>query len=328
MPLLLIKPPSGTWPNPTIEAGRGRDQRGRRRGRRWPRRSQADDAIGSDRQASRVDLGLIEVVAAGVEVVLAAILGIEFRAAQVAVVVVGPGAVDDAASVGAVGAQTGDGQILYQPSFVFTPQTWKCQEVSRSARSRGKMKPLPRSAVLRLGTAALSLLAVPHAARSDDLSNFVRRAVVRSAQVADQADSVWQQLAGEVVPAWQKPNALPTMTVPPPLLDAAFADALLALPLEAAAKCSGVSSASLAALVPGARQDAALLYQEQSEGDVRPLQNEPFYGALSKPGPAPAGVALRGFAPSLVTAAAAGDFTNSTLFGFEAYARWRVLQAL
>ena len=189
------------------------------------------------------------------------------------------------------------------------------------------MKPLPRSAVLRLGTAALSLLAVPHAARSDDLSNFVRRAVVRSAQVADQADSVWQQLAGEVVPAWQKPNALPTMTVPPPLLDAAFADALLALPLEAAAKCSGVSSASLAALVPGARQDAALLYQEQSEGDVRPLQNEPFYGALSKPGPAPAGVALRGFAPSLVTAAAAGDFTNSTLFGFEAYARWRVLQA-
>jgi len=65
-------------------------------------------------------------------------------------------------------------------------------------------------------------------------------------QVADQADSVWQQLAGEVVPAWQKPNALPTMTVPPPLLDAAFADSLLALPLEAAAKCSGVSAASLA----------------------------------------------------------------------------------
>ena len=151
-------------------------------------------------------------------------------------------------------------------------------------------------------------------------------AVVRSAQVADQADSVWQQLAGEVVPAWQKPNALPTMTVPPPLLDGAFADSLLALPLEAAAKCSGASASSLTALVPGARQDAALLYQEQSEGDVRPLQNEPLYGALSKPGPAPAGVALRGFAPSLVTAAAAGDFTNSTLFGFEAYARWRVLQ--
>ena len=192
--------------------------------------------------------------------------------------------------------------------------------------SDGTMKPLSRPAVLRLGTAALSLLAVPHAARSDDLSNFVRRAVVRSAQVADQADSVWQQLAGEVVPAWQKPNALPAMTVPPPLLDGAFADSLLALPLEAAAKCSGASASSLAALVPGARQDAALLYQEQSEGDVRPLQNEPFYGALSKPGPAPAGVALRGFAPSLVTAAAAGDFTNSTLFGFEAYARWRVLQ--
>ena len=188
------------------------------------------------------------------------------------------------------------------------------------------MKPLSRPAVLRLGTAALSLLTVPHAAQSDDLSNFVRRAVVRSAQVADQADSVWQQLAGEVVPAWQKPNALPTMTVPPPLLDGAFADSLLALPLEAAAKCSGASASSLTALVPGARQDAALLYQEQSEGDVRPLQNEPLYGALSKPGPAPAGVALRGFAPSLVTAAAAGDFTNSTLFGFEAYARWRVLQ--
>ena len=189
-----------------------------------------------------------------------------------------------------------------------------------------RQPPLSRAAVLRLGSAALSLLAVPPAARSDDLSNFVRRAVVRSAQVADQADSVWQQLAGEVVPAWQKPNVLPTITVPPPLLDGAFADSLLALPLEAAARCSGTSAASLVALVPGARQDAALLYQE-GDGDVRPLQNEPFYGALSKPGPAPAGVALRGFAPALVTAAAAGDFTNSTLFGFEAYSRWRVLQA-
>ena len=187
---------------------------------------------------------------------------------------------------------------------------------------------LTRPAVLRVGSAALSLLVVPHAARSDDLSNFVRRAVVRSAQIADQADSVWQQVAGEVVPAWQKPSALPAMTVPPPLLDRAFADALLALPLEAAAQCSGGSVSSLTALVPGARQDAALLYQEQDDRAVRPLQNEPFYGALSKPGPAPAGVALRGFAPSLVTAAAAGDFTNSTLFGFEAYARWRVLQGV
>ena len=187
---------------------------------------------------------------------------------------------------------------------------------------------LTRPAVLRVGSAALSLLVVPHAARSDDLSNFVRRAVVRSAQIADQADSVWQQVAGEVVPAWQKPSALPAMTVPPPLLERAFADALLALPLEAAAQCSGGSVSSLTALVPGARQDAALLYQEQDDRAVRPLQNEPFYGALSKPGPAPAGVALRGFAPSLVGAAAAGDFTNSTLFGFEAYARWRVLQGV
>jgi len=187
---------------------------------------------------------------------------------------------------------------------------------------------LTRPAVLRVGSAALSLLVVPHAARSDDLSSYVRRAVVRSAQIADQADSVWQQLAGEVVPAWQKPSALPAMTVPPPLLERAFADALLALPLEAAAKCSGGSVPSLTALVPGARQDAALLYQEQDDRAVRPLQNEPFYGALSKPGPAPAGVALRGFAPSLVTAAAAGDFSNSTLFGFEAYARWRVLQGV
>ena len=196
---------------------------------------------------------------------------------------------------------------------------------ANSAHRTASMK-LTRPSLLRVGSAALSLLVVPHAARSDDLSNFVRRAVVRSAQIADQADSVWQQVAGEVVPAWQKPSALPATTVPPPLLDRAFADALLALPLEAAAKCSGGSVSSLTALVPGARQDAALLYQEQDGGEVRPLQNEPFYGALSKPGPAPAGVALRGFAPSLVTAAAAGDFTNSTLFGFEAYARWRVLQ--
>ena len=70
-----------------------------------------------------------------------------------------------------------------------------------------------------------------------------------------------------------------------------------------------------------------MLYQEGSE-NRRTLQNEPFYGALSKSGEAPAGVAKRYFSPAIAAAAASGDFANTTVFGFEAYARWRVLQAV
>ena len=186
------------------------------------------------------------------------------------------------------------------------------------------MQLLDRQAALRL--LALGVGAVPRPAASDaDLSSVVRRAVVRGAQIADQADSVWQQVAGEVVPAWQRPRALPQATVPPPLIDRDFARVMLDLPLEVAARCGGSTSAALQAQVPNARQDAVLLYKDGAA--PTPLQNEPFYGALSRAGEPPPGTAVRGFAPSLIAAASAGDFSNSTLFGFEAYARWRVLTA-
>ena len=183
---------------------------------------------------------------------------------------------------------------------------------------------LTRSAVVQLGTTALTLLSVPQAARPADLSDLVRRAVVRSAQIADQADSVWQQVAGEVVPAWQRTEA--AQTAPPALIDAEFAASTLALPLEIAALCGTTTSTALLAQVPAARQDALLLYKEGTE--VRPLQNEPLYGVLSKPpSEVPAGAAVRVFSPSLAAAAAVGEVSNSTVFGFEAYARWRVVQA-
>lgn len=189
------------------------------------------------------------------------------------------------------------------------------------------MRLVTRQAALR--SAALSVLsvAVPQPAHSGDLSDFVRRSVVRSAQIADQADSVWQQLSGEVVPAWQRPQNLATSTTPPMLIDVDFANDLLSLPLEVAARCTGTSIATLLERVPAARSDAVLLYQEGSE-NRQPLQNEPFYGALSKPGQAPDGVAKRGFSPAIAAAAASGEYANTTVFGFEAYARWRVLQAV
>eukprot|EP00964_Phaeocystis_antarctica_P008959 scaffold4857_cov45-Phaeocystis_antarctica.AAC.1 len=124
----VAHPPVGSVPVVDLwrwrRAGRGRDRRGRRRGRRWPRRSQTNDAVGSGRRANQVDgvdLGPSEVdivrpVAGVVAAVVAGSLGIEFRAAQVGVVVVGRGEVDGAASVGAVGAQKGDGQEERQHS--------------------------------------------------------------------------------------------------------------------------------------------------------------------------------------------------------------------
>ncbi len=180
------------------------------------------------------------------------------------------------------------------------------------------MQLLDRQAVLRL--MALSAGAVPRpAASADDISSIVRRAVVRGAQIADQVDSVWQQVAGEVVPAWQQPTS--QTIAPPPLIERDFASVMLDLPLDVAASCAGTTSASLFAAVPGARQDAVLLYSPDGVSAPAPLQNEPLYGALSKAGAPPPGAAVRGFAPSLLADASAGDYSNSTLFGFEAYAR-------
>jgi hypothetical protein len=157
------------------------------------------------------------------------------------------------------------------------------------------------------------LLASPALSSEPSLSDFVRRAVVRGAQVADQADATWQQLAGEVVPSWQKPQELSPLSVPPSLLDAEFAEQLLSLPLVACAACGGEEdAAALVGRLPAARQDAVLLYSED--------------GAAPE---ASRGTARRSFPRALATAIADGGSTaNTTMFGFEAYVRWRVLQAV
>ena len=190
-----------------------------------------------------------------------------------------------------------------------------------------KVPQMTRQAFIRLG-AALPLLMVPPAAFGEDnsLSSIVRRAVVRSAQFADQADSVWQQVSGEVVPAWQQPQSLATAATPPPFLDQDFAAELLALPLEVGAKVAGVSTASLTELLPAARAEAILLYASGAAGP-KPLLNEPFYGNGASE--AAAGTARRAFARELATAADQGEpVGNATLFNFESYVRWRVLQDL
>lgn len=185
------------------------------------------------------------------------------------------------------------------------------------------MTKLNRAAFARLSAAALPMLLLPRSAPAEDFSDSIRRAVVRGAQVADQLDSAWQQVAGEVVPAWQTPGALSQANVPPPFVDEAFAKELLSLTLEAGAQCAGIKVEQLEARLPAARQEAVLLYKTASV--AKPLFNEPFYGDGSSA--SPAGTAVRVFPPSLATAAVSGEpLGNSTLFGFECYVRWRVLQ--
>ena len=185
----------------------------------------------------------------------------------------------------------------------------------------------------------LLALTPPAFPADNDLSNLVRRAVVRGAQIADQADSVWQQVSGEVVPAWQKSQ--PLTNLPPTQLEPAFAEAVLALPLEVGAQCCGEQLETLVRRLPAARQEAVLLYGDGSidgSGGVTPLNNEPFYGKSAAAGvyeplygksrSAAAGTAVRGFSRELATAAERGEpVSNATLFAFEAYARWRVIQA-
>lgn len=187
------------------------------------------------------------------------------------------------------------------------------------------MKMLSRAALLRLSP--LVFLVPPPAYSSDEgLSTLVRKAVVRGAQIADKADSVWQQVAGEVVPAWQQPSALPRLAVPPAYLDGGFARDLLALPLDIGARVAGIPLADLEAQLPAARREAVLLYADGGTGQS-PLFNEPFYRPAEPS--AAKGTAVRGFPREFAEAAAERaslDLANSTIFNYEAYVRWRLLQ--
>ena len=184
---------------------------------------------------------------------------------------------------------------------------------------------LPRSAFTRLTAAALPVLLLPRSAPAEGFSDSIRRAVVRGAQIADQVDSAWQQVAGEVVPAWQQQELLSQANVPPKFVDEAFAKDVLALSLDVGAQCAEVKVSMLEARLPAARQEAVLLYQTAASS--RPLFNEPFYGANGAATSSPAGTAVRVFPPALATAVDEGAAVgNSTIFGFECYVRWRVLQ--
>jgi len=133
---------------------------------------------------------------------------------------------------------------------------------------------------LLLRGALLPLIVAPPAAySSDDLATAVRRAIVQGAQLADQADSVWQQVAGEVVPAWQQSQGLSSSNVPPASLDEAFARALLSIPLEVGAQCCSLSVLDLESRLPKARREAVLLYEDGLAAPT-PLNNEPLYGKL------------------------------------------------
>jgi len=179
---------------------------------------------------------------------------------------------------------------------------------------------IDRAAFSRACGTLIPLLCCPHRGSSADLSDSIRRAVVRGAQIADQADSVWQQVAGEVVPAWQRSQSLPSANVPPPFVEESFAAELLSVPLAVGAECAGLKPSQLEAQLPSARKEASLLYASAAS---RPINNEPFYGPS---GQAPPGTAVRAFPAWLATAVEDGvSVGNSTVFGFESYVRWRVL---
>ena len=118
-----------------------------------------------------------------------------------------------------------------------------------------------RESVIRLSSTTLPLLLLGF--NDGSLSDLVRRAVVRGAQTADKVDPAWQQLSGEVVPAWQ--DEVPLRALPPPAaVDAAFAAELLALPLEVAAARMRLPGGELAARLPAARAQSVLLYDDST----------------------------------------------------------------
>ena len=171
---------------------------------------------------------------------------------------------------------------------------------------------LTRATVARLGGTVLPLLLCPQQAFPVDFIGEARRAVVRGAQVADVADSLWQQVAGEVEPAWRQSKRVDTAKAPPPFVDEAFADEVLSLSLDVGARCAGVPLSSLQSKLPAAREAAILLYQTPAADGGRA---------------APAGAAVRRFPPAFATAIDDGvSIGNSSLFAFESYVRWRVLQ--
>jgi len=176
------------------------------------------------------------------------------------------------------------------------------------------MRLVPRLARRPLLAISALIFGPPPALPDDDLSTAVRRTVVRGAQLADAADGVWQQFAGEVTPPWQKQQKVSPQSVPPPYLDGSFAQELLTLPLAAGAECAGVSVDSLLAKLPAARQNAVLLYSGGSGGSEEPE----------------AGTARRFFSKALATAVESDGtaISSATVFNFEAFVRWRVLQSV
>eukprot|EP00965_Chrysotila_dentata_P001374 44963-Pleurochrysis_carterae.AAC.1 len=160
---------------------------------------------------------------------------------------------------------------------------------------------LPRRSALRLLSTPvpllLSLLALQDPPitllaeqNSDGINDFVRRAIVRSAQTADRIDGVWQQISGEVVPSWQQ-VAVPS-TTGSRKLDAALSRDLLNLPLVIVQQLSGIPNAELQSKLQTAKQQTLLLYSREF--------------------PRSTGIQY--------------DSSNSTVFEFNAYATWRVVQ--
>lgn len=165
-------------------------------------------------------------------------------------------------------------------------------------------------------TATTALIFMPPAAFPESLSDLVRKSVVRGAQLADSADSVWQAVAGETVAPWQQRQSLGALSVPPPFLDATFAQELLALPLQVGANCAGCRVQDLEAKLPAARQEAVLLYANSGAGSTSAVDP---------------GTARRVFPNELATAVndgGAASVANTTIFNFEVYVRWRVVQSV
>ena len=138
-----------------------------------------------------------------------------------------------------------------------------------------KMRHVPRRGAL---IAFPALFVCPLPVLPDDFSTQVRRTVVRGAQLADAADGVWQQFAGEVQAPWQKQQQLGPDSVPPAFLDASTARELLTLPLEAGARCAKLSVDSLLAKLPAARQQR----QRQRRGRHGPTSVPQIVGNRSR----------------------------------------------
>jgi len=163
---------------------------------------------------------------------------------------------------------------------------------------------VPRQTVLRVTALPLLLLAMGET----DLSTVIRRAVVRGAQTADKLDGLWQRFSGEVLPLQQ--SITPPVSSPPPaFLELEYARAALDIPLEVGAQLSDLGPAAWASRLQQARQQSVLLYGESAEAAPR------------------AGAATRVFPRALASAVADGyPANNATVFNFEVYVRWRLLQ--